>query len=483
MSKLTPLAVVLSIVLINGCAAPGDIQPMNQLADQEILANSQQLPQDNFSAANWPTENWWHQLADPQLDELVDQAMQHSPTIQLANASLTRASAMVMVADSLFEPQVNAEASATRARLSRSEDYSMQGNRYGTIYSMGLSGGYSFDLWGGNRAAWEASVNQQKAAEIDHQAAQVALSTGIVRTYVQLANAYALEDLAVKDLQRTQGIVRITQQLLDNGLTSNDRLYTAQSNAARAEQTLKQRQLTIAQLKNALATLVGQGPDLAQQISRPKAHLTTHLALPADVPANLLAHRPDMVAAKWRVEASTKNIEAAKTRFYPNVNLSAMVGFKAMLGDAVFDDVSRSWRVGPAISLPLFTSDLKANLIEKTADYDTAVALYNQSLVAALGDVSDSLQALQSMEQQLLDARESVRLADKSYRITEKRYESGMGSQLEVLMAETQLIQAESSLTLVQNQQQEQQVLLVQALGGGFHDPSLTNTPASQETH
>ena len=146
----------------------------------------------------------------------------------------------------------------------------------------------------------------------------------------------------------------------------------------------------------------------------------------------------------------------------------------------MFEDVSRQWRVAPAISLPIFTRDLKANLIENTADYDAAVAQYNQTLVNALGDVADTALALQSAEQQLNDAKESVRLAKKSYHITEKRYQSGMGSQLEVLMAENQLLQAESALTTLQNQQQEKQVTLVNVLGGGFYD---TQTTPSQQNN
>ncbi len=474
MRKVTTLSAIASIFFLYGCAAPDNIKPVNHLADKSILEHSQHLKTERLSPAVWPAEDWWVPLDDSQLDHLITLALKNSPDLQMADAMLMQASSMVMAADAQFQPLMSANAGATRARLSRSEDYSYQGNSYGTVYNLGLSGSYSFDLWGGERDAWEASVSNQKAAQVDHQAAKLNLSTAIVRTYVQLANAYALEDLAKKDLARTKGIVDITENLLKHGLTSRDRLYTAQSGYAAAKQQLKQRSLAIGQLKNALATMVGQGPDLAQTIKRPVVHINTALTLPPNVPANLLSHRPDIVAAKWRVESMSKQIDAAKTRFYPNVNLSAMAGFKAALGDAVFEDVSRSWRVTPAISLPIFTKGLKADLIEQTAGYDKAVAHYNQTLVQALGEVSDNILTLQSVDKQLDDAKESMRLAGRSYHITEKRYEAGMGSQLEVLMAEQRLIQAESSFTLLKNQQQEQQVLLVRSLGGGFHEDNST---------
>ena len=483
MNKLTPLAAVISVAMLYGCAAPSDIKPTNQLNDKSVLEHSKSLASTDLSAATWPQSDWWTVLSDTQLNELIQRALKNSPTLQLANANLNKASAAVMAADAQFDPQLAANAGATRSRLSRSEDYSYQGNQYGTVYNLGLSGSYNVDLWGGERDAWEASVDAQRAAQVDHQAARISLSSGIASTYIQLANAYRLLDIAKQDQERTQGIVTITQRLLDNGLTSEDRLYTAQSNAATSQQTVKQRLLAIKQLKNALATMVGEGPDLADTIERPSALLNTALTLPTELPANLLAHRPDIVAAKWRVEAASKNIASAKTKFYPNLNLSAMAGFRAVLGDAMFEDVSRQWRVAPAISLPIFTRDLKANLIENTADYDAAVAQYNQTLVNALGDVADTVLALKSAEQQLNDAKESVRLATKSYHITEKRYQSGMGSQLEVLMAESQLLQAESALTTLQNQQQEKQVTLVNVLGGGFYDaqanPSQQNDQAT----
>lgn len=482
MIKLTKVSIFVSLSLLYGCAAPDQIKPENQLADHAILNHSNNLLSQQFSLADWPEHAWWKSFDDPQLIQLIEQALIHSPDMQLANASLTKASSYVITADSQFDPQVLANASARRARLSRSEDDSHQGNIYGTVYNLGLSASYSFDLWGGERDAWEASVNNQKAAEIDHQAAKISLSNAIVRTYVQLANAYALHDLARKDLERTQRIVSITQNLLTHGLTSKDRLYTAQSNAATAQQVIKKRALTIKQLNNALATLVGEGPDVAMHIRRPIGHIGTALKLPGNLPANLLSHRPDIVAAKWRVEATSKNIDAAKTRFYPNLNLSAAAGFKAMLGDAVFDSVSRSWNIQPALSLPIFTKGLTADLIAQTADYDAAVAQYNKALVNALGEVSDAILSIQSLEKQLSDAENSMKLADKSYQITEKRYQSGMGSQLEVLIAENQLLQAESAYTLLTNQQQQAQVLLVNALGGGFSsDPAQTNPVTEKE--
>lgn len=457
-------------LILAGCAAPDNIKPHNQLIDGKSIQSDASLA--HLTQAQWPTDDWWTHLQDPQLNQLIREALQQSPDLQLANARVMQAEAFIDQADSKFEPTMSASAGVTRARQSKLDDYTLVGDRYGTSRHVGVNFDYSFDLWGGKRDAWEASVNNAKAAEVDRQAAKVMLSTSITRTYVQLANAYMMEDLAKKDLARTTNMADITNRLLKNGLTSDDRLYTAQSAAAIAKQALKQRSLTVAQLKNTLAALTGAGPDRAMTITRPVVNVANPLALPKNLPADLLSHRPEIVAAKWRVEAADKQISAAKTQFYPNIDLSASAGVKSLVGDSFFGRTSKYWTVGPALSLPIFTGELKANLKTQTAGYDTAVAQYNQSVINAFHDVSDKVLTLQSVSQQILDAQDSMSLAEKSYQITENRYNSGMGSQLEVLMAEQQLLQAESLFTTLRSQQQDAQIQLIQALGGGFTAPA-----------
>ncbi|SIR57385.1 efflux transporter, outer membrane factor (OMF) lipoprotein, NodT family [Aeromonas sp. RU39B] len=464
------LSAVAGSLLLAGCAAPDNIRAHNQPGTMTELASGQSF--SHLSAAAWPNEQWWSGFHDTQLNALITEALKSNPDLQLANARLAQAEAGVDASDALLEPVLGANAGLTRVRLSKLDDYRGVGHVYGTERNLGLSFNYSFDLWGGKRAAWEASVNNAKAAEVDRRAADILLTGSIVRTYVQLANAYVMEDLAKKDLERTGNMASITERLLQNGLTSEDRLYTAQSAEASARQVLKQRSLSVEQFKNTLAALLGAGPDRALTIARPTLTLDASLALPGNLPAELLSHRPDIVAAKWRVEAANKEIASAKTEFYPNLNLSAAAGVKSLVGDSFFGATSQYGSVGPALSLPLYQSELKANLKSKTADYDLAVAQYNQTLVKSLEEVNDKVLILKSIAGQIDDANQSVQLAEHSYQITENRYQAGMGSQLEVLMAEQQLLQAESVASNLQAQQQDAKVQLIQSLGGGFSLPS-----------
>jgi NodT family efflux transporter outer membrane factor (OMF) lipoprotein len=456
-------------IILSGCASPDDVNANGVLLKADSLASKHSLANDRLSVANWPRKDWWDNFGDPALSGLINEALAHSPSLEVANARLEAADAQVSAADSAFSPTLDANASFKRSRLSRLEDPSGLGNRFSTVRSGGLTFNYDFDLWGGKRAAWEATVNQQKASEVDYQAARIALSTSITRTYIQLANAYEMHDLAIREFERSEKIAQITQTLLKSGLVAEDRLLAANTSESVAKQQIEQQSLVIRQLKNSLSTLLGQGPDRADSLPRPHLLAAQKTGLPDNVPASLISHRPDMTAALWRVEAASKNIVTAKSRYYPDFNLTAMAGFKSILGDAILGDVSQSWSVAPAISIPLFETGLRANLETKTAAYDMAVAQYNQTLTNALGDVADNVLVLQSLKQQLADSEDTLMLANKTYQVSAARFHSGLGSQLAVLMAEQQLIQAETQLSTLKTRQQDSLALLIQSLGGGFN--------------
>ena len=202
------------------------------------------------------------------------------------------------------------------------------------------------------------------------------------------------------------------------------------------------------------------------------------LSLPSNLPAELLGRRPDIVAARWRVEAASKSIDSAKTEFYPNVNLGAMVGLAALHTSDVLKAPSRFFQIAPAISLPIFDGGrLRTNLAGKDADYDLAVAQYNKTLVSALGEVTDDLGKLRSLEQQIDDQRDARDIAKSNFDLAMRRYGEGVGNDLDALSVQQQLLLAERQLASLDAQRIDLSVQLVQALGGGYQ-PDTTSIPA-----
>ena len=142
--------------------------------------------------------------------------------------------------------------------------------------------------------------------------------------------------LANDDLARTRQMLDLSKRRLQAGIDSHYQYQQTDSLEASSQEQVINAEKQLKSARIALAVLLGKGPDRGIEIARPKILTPSAVALPSTLPADLLGRRPDLVAARWRVEAASKNIAAAKTRFYPNLNLSAVAGTQSLLGDALF---------------------------------------------------------------------------------------------------------------------------------------------------
>jgi len=461
--------VTLAGTTLAGCANYAGIEPQQTLTPISRLSVDQVLGHSPVSPAAWPEVDWWKRLGDPALDDLIQEALSDSPDIAVAQARLRSANAAIASARASQLPSVDASAEISRSRVSKVEDPLGQGNFYSTSRSLLLSFNYDLDLWGGARAAWEAALGEARAQEIEYRAAGLTLSVNVARAYVSLANAYAMRDVAQRQLDRAQRINDINDELLQAGLNNQSQSLQSRVTAASARQSLESARQSIRSERISLAILLGKGPDRGEAIPRPTDLSPAIVALPSVIPAELIGQRPDVVAARWRVEAASLSIEAAKAQFYPNINLSAMAGFRSVLGDYFFSEAAKSGSVTPAISLPIFEGGrLRANLESTDADYDLAVAQYNQTIVSALGEVAGDLATLQSLERQRQSQQGALENARSAYGLVEERYRAGLADYLEVLSSEQQLLSAEQSLTQLNTQRLDRSVQLVQALGGGL---------------
>ncbi|AZE49758.1 Outer membrane factor (OMF) lipoprotein associated wth EmrAB-OMF efflux system [Pseudomonas chlororaphis] len=477
-------SLVLLAMSLAGCANYSGLTTEGVSLDAKSLKAGQSLSGVTLSPAAWPKSDWWKSLGDPQLDGLIREALHDSPDMQIASARAHQASAAAYAADAARLPTLDASGSVSRSRLSRSQDPSGQGDNYSTLRSLTGNFNYTFDLWGGQRDTWEAALGQARAAEIDRQAAQLTLAADVARAYSDLGQAHIVHDLATEDLKRTRQMLELSQKRLSSGIDSQYQYQQTESLEASSEASLIDAEKNLQSAKIALAVLLGKGPDRGNEIARPKVLQASAVALPSVLPAELLGRRPDLVAARWRVEAASKSIDAGKTNFYPNLNLSAVAGTQALLGDAMFGSASRFFNIAPTVSLPIFDGGrLRADLDARDADYDLAVAQYNKSLVTALGDVSDSISQLRDIGRQIAAQQHATDIAQDSYDTVVQRYGSGIGNYLDVLSIEQQLLQAQRQLATLNAQQIDLSIQLMQALGGGFQTDDLaaaTPTPVSR---
>jgi NodT family efflux transporter outer membrane factor (OMF) lipoprotein len=195
------------------------------------------------------------------------------------------------------------------------------------------------------------------------------------------------------------------------------------------------------------------------------------LALPANLPADLLARRPDLAAQRWRLEAAASQIGAAKADFFPNVNLTAFAGFGAtsLHGLDLLGAGSGIAGVGPALHLPIFDAGrLRANLRGRYGEYDAATEQYNQTLVDALRQVADQVASVRAAHQQLADQEDALSAAEDAYRLTLDRYRAGLTSYLDVLVNEERLLAERLNRVRLRGRSLALAVGTIRALGGGY---------------
>jgi NodT family efflux transporter outer membrane factor (OMF) lipoprotein len=462
------------LVSLSGCASTHGIKPQSSPTEANALAAEQSLRDAQVNASAWPAQDWWTRFGDPQLDQLINEGVAGGPSLKVALARAQQAAALARAADAARSPRVDSSLSATRERFA---DRGLIPPPYagGWSYLDQLQATLSWDIdfWGKNRAAFEQALGQARAAEVDAQAARLALSVDIAHAYVELMHGYLQLDVAQATVEQRERIFALTRDRNAAGIDSRLELKQAEAAVAAAREQVAQWNETIDLARHQLAALTGQGPDRGLSITRPAAMAAVDVALPSRVPSQLLGRRPDIVAQRWRVEATRHGIDVAQAQFYPDVNLSAFVGFQNLGTQGFLSLPARTVGVGPALSLPLFDAgQRRANLAAADAQYDAAVEQYNQTLSDALREVVDQLSSFRSLEQQRQQQQQALAASRDAYDLALLRYREGVGNYLQVLSAEAPLLAQEGLETDLRARALDLSINLVRALGGGIEPPS-----------
>ncbi|WP_348699920.1 efflux transporter outer membrane subunit [Duganella fentianensis] len=422
--------------------------------------------------AEWPSEHWWEALHDSQLNRIVASALAQQPTLKLAQARVRQAAALAGITQAATLPRVDASASAERQRYSANSTVPppLAGN-YAWNASTGVSASYDLDLWGRNRQALTAALDDVQIASAEAQLARLTLAAAIVQNYIQLSLQYALHDSAEQSLTQRQRLLDISRQRQHAGLASELDVRSMETTLAAGRRELEQIEESMALLRNQLAALSGKGPGDGDAIARPALMLTAspEAALPPQLPAELLGHRPDIVAQRWRIEAASARIGAAQAAFYPNINLSAFAGLQSLGLRHLLDGHSAMAGVTPAISLPLFDGDrLRSQLQQQGALYDGAVEQYNASIVQALTEVANALVRINSVQAQQTLALHAVAVAKRQQQLAEQAYRAGLSDAQSAISAQLAVLNEQQQQAVVASKQLENYTLLMTALGGGI---------------
>lgn len=465
--RFTVSAVALALA---GCASTGDIAPQAAITDPNSLeAGAALATADKGVAADSLKPAWWLAFGDPQLDQLVTRALNDSPSLRVAQARIRQAQAATGIARAGTLPTVQGEADLTRNHFTENEFIPppYAGHNYWDNKIL-LEAGYGLDLWGKDRDAHEAALSTERAAQAEALAARLSLQTAVVRSYLQLALAYAQQDVAQAILDQQQQILDITQKRYKAGIGTQLDVSEAETPLPTTRAQLEQLHENIAQQQIRLAALVGAGPGVGERIARPQLDLARILPLPDAIPAHWLARRPDLSAQRWSIEAASKNIDAARARFYPDIDLKAFAGFQSLDFTHLLDSSSFLTGFGPAITLPIFNGGkLRAQLGASAAAYDVAVESYNETLVNALAQAASRISTIHSLDIQLDHTREALASAQKAYGIARNGYRAGLTEYLNVLSTQSRLFDEQRRIAQLQAERLDAHAVLIEALGGG----------------
>lgn len=417
--------------------------------------------------------DWWKAFGDPQLNRLVDQVLANNPTLQSALARIRAAEAEVAAQRTLQYPNVNIDGTDTIQLVSKEFVYPPRfGGTWQWVGDVQARLRWSLDFWGRQAALIERAKSIGEAAALDAGAARLALTGQFAQCYVALGLAWQNIDIARQTVAERETILTLTESRVRAGLENQASLEQARALLAMSRidvrRTEAQRDIAV----HAIAALIGRGADTYPSITRPAASLENALPLPDRLPADLLARRPDILAAQMRIAAAVHNREAAHTAFYPDIDLTAALGFQAIGFNNLFSSDALTAGVGPAIHLPVFDAGrIRAQYARTTADLDAAVADYNGTVVHAVRQTADALTQVVSLADQRQQQTLALESADRAFELAKERYRLGLSGQIPLLTAEATLLDARRQMAALVAEAVNQRITLLLSAGGGYTGP------------
>jgi multidrug efflux system outer membrane protein len=466
------------LALLAGCiSVPADTR---RPAAIDLAARAQHAPGIHLPADAWPAEQWWLAYGDPQLNVLVQRALHDNPSLAVVQARIAGAQAVVAAERAGEGGHVGLAAGLNRQRYSSNGFFPPPiGGAWYNDANVQLRASYDVDWWGKHRslvaaALGETSVRQAEAA----QAAQ-AIAASVAQSYFRLQMVWARQDnvQALAALQRE--IVAGRKARIAHGLASSDLLRSAELDLGVLEEQSMRLATQAGREREVLRALVGGDAgalaDLARFRPAPAAN-----ALPRELGMELLARRPDLQAARWRVEAQLGRVAASEAAFRPDINLVGAFGLDAISLGKLLRWPSRTPLLGATLDLPLFDSGrLKAQLGVARSNRDELVAEYNDAVLAAVREVAQEGATLQGLEQEAQAHRLALDASRKLVDSAEARMKRGLLERAGVLQAKMTLLRQQDTDLQLLDARLQTQVALVKALGGGYHATPVNASAAS----
>ena len=464
MIRHAALALLVTLGLA-ACAAVPDKLPPPHLDRDAPLAG---LPVDPGS--HWPAATWWHRYDDAQLDALMRRAMNGSTSLEVARKRVAEAEQAAAITAASNGVKINGSAEITRKRLS---EHGLIPTRFlgFTWYNqadLGVQLDYTFDWWGKHEASVQAALGKAHAARAQAAAAAIGLQSAVAQTYFAWQADQARLKLSERAIDAGKRRTRIAQVRTDAGLQPEDQLLQARAALAATRQQHAQLAGMALIHRATLAALVGTSPD-GLGVLEPKPLPEPEAGLPQHAGLDLIARRPDVAASRWQVESALRQTDVARAAFLPDFSISALAGLSSIDLDKLLNASSRTFSLTPALHLPIFEGGLlKARYGATRAQLDTAIAIYNDSIVQAARDVSRHALTVQQLAG---ISREQDKQLDNTQALLDKqqmRHKRGLTNLDPVLEARLAVLRQRDAGIELRARALSADIELIHALGGGY---------------
>lgn len=455
------LPMAAALALLAGCAStapPGAALPTPPVPTAwSATPDTRAVP----AAVATPLAQWWQRFGDPQMTDLVAQALQAHTSVRSARAALQQARAQAQVQQAGLLPSVNASGSAQRSR---------SGGSTGNNFQLGFDAAWEPDVFGRLNAGADASEADARAAQASLDQVQVSLAAEVALNYITLRGQQERLSIARRNLTSQRETLQMTDWRVQAGLTTS--LVSEQARAA-AEQTaaqVPQLEASLAQSRHALAVLTGRAPGaLDSLLASPRAVPQAPDDLVLAIPAETLRQRPDIRQAEERIAAALARVAQADAARYPSFRISGSLGLRALTLGALGDGASVVHSLLGGISVPLFDGGAaRAQVRVQEAVLEQARVNYEATVLTALQDVEDALVALRGERERLVHLQAAADAAGNAALLAQNRYASGLIDFQAVLDTQRTLLSTQDSVATSIANAGADHVRLYKALGGGW---------------
>jgi multidrug efflux system outer membrane protein len=470
--------VVITCALVSGCASAGPDYVRPDMSPPAAFRDGPEQPAPE-SLADIP---WWQVFDDEALQALIRDAIAHNHDLRVAIARVQEARALARVARSFLYPDVGIAAATSGNQASRNSQPPLVGedeDRTLANTSIAVTMAWELDLFGRIRRDSEAAFARYLASEEGRRAVLITLVSDVTQAYFLLREFDLQREVAQRTLVLNDQTVEYYRTRLAGGVSNRLELDSAIANRSLTAASIPEIERQVATLENAISVLAGRPPGAIGR-GRTLEGQTLPPTIPVGVPATLLERRPDVVEAEQLLVAANADVGAAKALFYPTINLTGSVGTLSgdlsnlLKGDSVI------WSLGAGLFQPLFNAGrIRGNYDAARARFDQALAEYQQTAISAYREVADALIAIQKLAAVRVEQQAGVAALRDASELARERYDIGLSSYIEILIADQALFQLELELARTRGDQMRAFSQLYRALGGGWQPEPPTAPPTT----